>query len=179
MEHRSGVWEDPQSYHCAGLGPFTCGSPRARPNHRMPSTRCQWPRGTCETRMASGESGAQGWAKLCAPHSADRARVPPSSRSYHPRCDKTSSTWPSFVVKLQVNCESEAAGCLVTSSCGSKGVSPRTRKDKTMAGACPVPHADAWSACFWEGLRWAYGEAMASLGKTWLLGKRGGGGGPG
>lgn len=43
-----------------------------------------------------------------------------------------------------------------------------------MAEACPVPHADAWSACFWEGLRWAYGEAMASLGKTWLLGKRGG-----
>lgn len=43
-----------------------------------------------------------------------------------------------------------------------------------MAEACPVPHAGAWSACFWEGPRSAYGEAMASLGTTWLLGKRGG-----
>lgn len=32
--------------------------------------------------------------------------------------DKTSPGWPCFIIKLQVNCESEAAGCLVTSTCG-------------------------------------------------------------
>lgn len=60
-------------------------------------------------------------------------------------------------------------------ACGSKGA-PREAKDKTgktIAEACLLPHASAWSACSRRRARWANREAGGSLGTTWLWGKGG------
>lgn len=113
--------------------------PRNRPGHRMP-TRCQWSRAACEPGWPL-ESGGPGNGLSFVRLVAQIGLVFPQLPFVPPRKVIPSCSLGLFsIVKLQVNCKSKGAGCLVTSACGSKGVKPRTRQTRRRLKlvSCPV-----------------------------------------
>lgn len=124
--------------------------------------------------MAFGKGrGAVGRAKLSAPRSADRARVPPVLLRTTEEGDMKSPAWLFFIVELQVNCGSKGAGCLVTSACGSKGVKPRTRQTRRRLKLVSCPMQVLGVLISGSDRAGRTGRRKASLGTTWLWRKGG------